>query len=162
MFERRVGLSMEDFIKKLRILAIQEDKNREKAAHYLRIIENELSYALYRIYGKKPDTTHSKLVVHQDEGLVFIYDYSDSPDKEGFVFEKRKGFEKQYERLSEETGERFWVGIETVINWIPATIASIIEEEKTKQAIISQLEKITASVKDKYTTVDKDVSSQKE
>ncbi|MEQ6391249.1 hypothetical protein RZN22_18395 [Bacillaceae bacterium S4-13-58] len=64
---------MEDLIKKLRILAIQEDKNRDKASHYLRIVENELSYALYCLYGKNEDKSHSKMTVHQDEGLVFIY-----------------------------------------------------------------------------------------
>lgn len=153
---------MEDFIKKLRILAIQEDKNREKAAHYLRIIENELSYALYRIYGKNGDKSHSKLVVHGDEDLVFIYDYSDSPDKEGFVFETRNGFDKQYERLSDETGGRFWLGVETVIKWIPETVTNIIEEEKAKSTIISHLEKLTASVKEKYNPAEKEGSDKKE
>lgn len=140
---------MEDLIKKLRILAIQEDKNRDKAAHYLRVIENELSYALYLLYGKNEERSHSKMSVHQDGGLVFIYDYSDSPDKEGFVFESKKGFECQYARLSEEKGGKFWNGVEVVIEWIPTIISEIASEEKAKLVIISHLEKLTASVKDK-------------
>lgn len=143
------GISLpinDDLLKKLRILAIQEDKNRDKAAHYLRLIENEIAYALYCLYGKNSKTSHSKLTVHADAGLLFIYDYSDSPDKEGFVFEIGSDFNKSYYRLSDEKGKRFWEGIEVVMNWIPKIIAEVVSQEKSKIKIIDHLEKLTESV----------------
>lgn len=136
----------DDLLKKLRILAIQEDKNRDKAAHYLRLIENEIAYALYCLYGKNPKKSHSKLTVHGDEGLLFIYDYSDSPDKEGFVFEIGSDFNKSYYRLSDEKGQRFWSGVQVVMEWIPKIIAEVVSQEKTKVKIINHLEKLTESV----------------
>lgn len=151
MFEmQKGGISLttnDDLLKKLRILAIQEDKNRDKAAHYLRLIENEIAYALYCLYGKNPKTSHSKLTVHADAGLIFIYDYSDSPDKEGFVFELGSDFDKTYYRLSDEKGQRFWEGIEVVMNWIPKIVAEVVSQEKSKVKIINHLEKLTELVK---------------
>lgn len=145
---RRKFRYMEDLIKKLRILAIQEDKNRDKAAHYLRIIENEIAYALYCLYGKNAAKSHSKLPVHIDEGLLFIYDYSDHPEKEGFVFEVGNDFNKSYYRLSDEKGKRFWNGVQVIIDWIPSIITEVISQEKAKTKIINHLEKLTESVKD--------------
>ncbi|WP_121616744.1 hypothetical protein [Virgibacillus halodenitrificans] len=136
----------DDLLKKLRILAIQEDKHRDKAAHYLQLIENEIAYALYCLYGKNPKKSHSKLTVHIDEGLIFIYDYSDLPDKEGFVFEIGSDFNKSYYRLSDEKGKRFWDGIEVVMEWIPKIVAEVVSQEKAKGKIINHLEKLTESV----------------
>ncbi|MEX3623694.1 hypothetical protein [Viridibacillus arvi] len=136
---------MEDLIKKLKFLAIQEEKNREKAAHYLRIIENEISFALYCLFGK--NKSHSKLQVHHDEGLVFIYNYADTPGNDGFVFEEGTDFKKVYSRLTEEEGRRFWDAIQVVIDWIPILITEVVSQEKTKAKIISQLEKLTETVK---------------
>jgi hypothetical protein len=136
----------DDVLKKLRILAIQEEKNREKAAHYLRLIENEIAYALYCLYGKNSKKSHSEVIVHADEGLIFIYDYSDSPDKEGFVFEVGNDFDKSYYRLTDEKGERFWAGVQVVIEWIPKIVAEVVSQEKSKLKIINHLEKLTESV----------------
>lgn len=147
----------DDLLKKLRILAIQEDKNRDKAAHYLRLIENEIAYALYCLYGKNPKKSHSKLTVHADEGLIFIYDYTDSPDKEGFVFEIGNDFDKSYYRLSDEKGSRFWSGVQVVMEWIPKVVAEVVSQEKTKVNIIKHLEKLTESVQGNEKEVPKEL-----
>lgn len=137
---------MEDLIKKLRLLAIQEEKNREKVTQYLRLIENEIAYALYFLYGKSTGRSHSKMMVNGDEGLVFIYDFSEEPDKEGFAFEIGTDFNKEYETLIDVKGKRFWSTVEVIIAWIPEVIADVVEQEKNKMKIVSQLEKLTATV----------------
>lgn len=137
---------MEDLVKKLRMLAIQEEKNREKVTKCLRLIEKEIAYALYFLYGKSASRSHSKLMVNSEEGLVFIYDFSEEPDKEGFVFETGTDFNKEYERLEDVKGKRFWSALEVILEWIPEVISNVVEQEKAKLKMITQLEKLTATV----------------
>ena len=139
---------MEDLIKKLRLLAIQEDKNRDQAANCLKTIENEIAYALYFLYGKNTSRSHSKIEVNLDEGLFFIYDFTDAPDKEGFAFVEGEVFSRTYTKLIDEKGPRFWNAISVIINWIPQIINTIVSQDKSKQQIIKQLAKLTESVKE--------------
>lgn len=133
---------MEDLIKKLRFLTIQDTKYKEKANEYLKSIEGEISYALILLYGK----IKSKFIVNEDVGLIFKFDNTDILlSDEGFVFDAT--IEKDIIKLSDSEGKLFWEGLESVKLWIPKLIEEIEAEEKTKLALISDLEMLTESTK---------------